>query len=72
MAQELLGTFEEELACVALVPNADGGVFEIRVGGRTLWSRARQGRFPDIKELKMLVRDRVAPGKELGHIDAKK
>src|SRR5437868_3759168 len=34
-----------------------------------IWSRAAQGRFPDIKELKQLVRDQVAPGRNLGHID---
>ena len=26
-----------------------------------------EGRFPELKELKQLVRDRVAPGKDLGH-----
>ena len=25
--------------------------------------------FPDIKHLKQIIRDRVAPDKELGHID---
>jgi selenoprotein W-related protein len=66
MAQELLTTFEQEIASVALAP-AKGGVFEIAVSGETIWSRKDAGRFPDIKELKQLVRDRVAPGKDLGH-----
>jgi len=68
MAQELLVTFEAELREVALVPGA-GGVFDIRVETETIFSRAQQGRFPDIKELKRLVRDRVAPGRDLGHSD---
>jgi selenoprotein W-related protein len=68
MAQELLTTFEAEVGGVTLRPGT-GGVFEIRVGGSPLWSRAEQGRFPDIKELKQLVRDRVAPEKSLGHVD---
>jgi selenoprotein W-related protein len=68
MAQELLTTFESELGGVTLVPGS-GGVFEVRVDGLTLWSRAERGRFPEIKELKQLVRDRVAPGKSLGHSD---
>jgi selenoprotein W-related protein len=34
-----------------------------------VWSRHERGRFPDIKELKQLVRDVVAPGKSLGHSD---
>lgn len=66
MTQELLTTFEAELGEVALQPG-EGGVFEIRADGATLWSRSERGRFPDIKELKQLVRDRVAPDKHLGH-----
>jgi selenoprotein W-related protein len=65
-AQELLTTFEAELGEVALRPGT-GGVFEIRVNGETLWSRQADGGFPDLPELKRLVRDRVAPGKRLGH-----
>lgn len=68
MAQELLTTFEQELGSVALAPGA-GGVFEIRVDGEPIWSRKETGRFPDIKELKQLVRDRVAPERDLGHSD---
>ncbi len=69
MAQELLATFEEELGGVTLVPNAEGGVFEVRVAGETIFSRKDAGRFPEITELKRLVRDRVAPGRDLGHVD---
>ena len=68
MAQELLVTFEAELGGVTLVPGVDG-IFDVRVGGLPIWSRANMGRFPDIKELKQLVRDRVAPEKTLGHSD---
>lgn len=71
MAQELLTTFEAELGGVALVPGT-GGVFEVRAGDALVWSRQDQGRFPDIVELKRLVRDRVAPGKDLGHADRPK
>ena len=67
-AQELLTTFEPDLGEVALVPGT-GGIFEVRVDGDTLWSRKAAGRFPELKELKRLVRDRVAPGKDLGHSD---
>jgi selenoprotein W-related protein len=68
MAQELLTTFEAEVGEVALIPGT-GGIFEVRVDERSLWSRRERGRFPDIKELKQLVRDAVAPGKSLGHAD---
>ena len=68
MAQELLTTFEAEIGEVALIPG-QGGVFEVRAGGRVLWSRHERQRFPEIKELKQVVRDAVAPGKSLGHAD---
>jgi selenoprotein W-related protein len=68
MAQELLTTFETELGEVALIPGT-GGIFEVRVNDTLIWSRAHQGRFPDLKELKQLVRDQVAPEKDLGHCD---
>ena len=68
MAQELLTTFSTEIGEVALAPGT-GGVFDVRVNGEVVWSRAEKGRFPDIKELKQLVRDRIAPGRDLGHSD---
>ena len=67
-AQELLTTFTAELGEVALVPGT-GGVFDVRVDGELVWSRAAQGGFPELSELKRLVRDRVAPSKQLGHTD---
>ena len=66
MAQELLTTFQDTLGEVALIPGT-GGVFEIRLDGNLIWSRAGEGRFPEIKELKRTVRDRIAPGRDLGH-----
>jgi selenoprotein W-related protein len=68
MAQELLTTFEAELGEVALKPGT-GGIFEVRLDGETLHSRKQQGRFPESKELKQLVRDRIAPDRDLGHSD---
>ena len=66
MAQELLTTFQNEVGELALLPGT-GGVFEVRVNGEMLWSRQQQGRFPESKELKQLLRDRIAPGRDLGH-----
>jgi len=68
MAQELLTTFDEGLGEVALVPGR-GGVFEVRLDGETIYSRKEAGRFPESKELKQLVRDRIDPDRDLGHSD---
>jgi selenoprotein W-related protein len=68
MAQELLTTFQDEVGEVVLQPGT-GGIFEIRVDGEVILSRANTGQFPEIKQLKQLVRDRIAPGKQLGHSD---
>jgi selenoprotein W-related protein len=68
MAQELLTTFEKEIGEVALAPGT-GGIFDVSVDGHPIWSRSKDGGFPDIKVLKQRVRDRVAPGKDLGHSD---
>ncbi|PRY15686.1 selenoprotein W-related protein [Pontibacter ummariensis] len=70
MAQELLTTFETELGEVALVPGT-GGVFDVRLDGELIYSRKEAGRFPESKELKQLVRDRIAPERDLGHSDRK-
>jgi len=70
MAQELLSTFGTELDEVALVPGT-GGVFEITCGDRLVWERKRDGGFPDAARLKQLVRDVIAPERDLGHADAK-
>ncbi|XVU26122.1 SelT/SelW/SelH family protein [Actinoplanes sp. CA-054009] len=67
-AQELLTTFQKELGEVALVPGT-GGIFEIKLGDELLWSRKEQGGFPDLADLKRMVRDRIAPDRSLGHTD---
>jgi selenoprotein W-related protein len=69
MAQELLATFAEELGSATLTPDVTGGAFEISLDGEVIWSRKAMGRFPEITEIKRIVRDRVAPGRSLGHTD---
>jgi len=68
IAQELLTTFSEELAEVALRPG-ESGCFEILLNVEKLFSREQTGLFPELKEIKQLVRDRIAPTKDLGHSD---
>lgn len=68
LAQELLMTFGQDVKEVALRPGL-GGVFEIHLNDELLWSRAREGRFPEAREIKQRVRDRIDPDRDLGHID---
>lgn len=68
MAQEVLSTFSLEMGEVILVPGT-GGIFEIALDGELIWERKRDGGFPDVKQLKQMVRDRIDPERSLGHID---
>lgn len=67
LAQELLTTFPTELE-VTLEPGF-GGVFEVELEGAVIFSRAERRRFPEPKELKQKIRDRVDPARSLGHSD---
>lgn len=70
LAQELLMTFAGDLGEVALVPGRDG-IFEVRLDNELIFSKKVSGRFPESSELKQLLRDRIAPGKDLGHSEKK-
>lgn len=72
MAQELLTTFETELGGVLLKPAEISGEYAISVDEKMVFDRKEYGRFPEIKELKQIIRDEVNPEKSLGHSDNKK
>ncbi|MSP99037.1 MAG: SelT/SelW/SelH family protein [Methylotenera sp.] len=69
LAQELLTTFEQDLTSVALKPGSNG-IFDITLNQQLLFSRKEAGRFPEAKEVKQLVRDCIAPNRDLGHSDS--
>ncbi len=66
LAQEVLLTFGSAIGEVALIPGS-GGRFEVRLDGEVLFSRPPQGHFPEPREIKKLIRDRIAPGMVIGH-----
>lgn len=68
LAGELLTSFTTDLGEVVLRPGV-GGVFQVAVDGELIWDRKTDGGFPELAPLKRLVRDRVAPGRDLGHTD---
>jgi len=71
MAQELLTTFQDELYGITLHPSETGGHYSISIDGQVIFDRKVHGGFPEIKELKQMVRDKVSPEKSLGHSDKK-
>jgi selenoprotein W-related protein len=71
MAQEFLTTFQEELYGVTLHPSETSGHYSISINDEIIFDRKLHGGFPEIKELKQLLRDKVSPGKSLGHSDKK-
>jgi len=52
-----------------LHPSEVAGHYTISLNNEKLFDRKEQGRFPEIKELKQAVRDKVSPDKNLGHSD---
>ena len=71
MTQEFLTTFADEIKGVQLQPSETSGAYTISINDEVIFDRKLQGGFLDIKELKQLVRDKIAPGKSLGHSDKK-
>lgn len=71
IAQELLTTFADDIKNISLQPSEINGDFHITIDNTKIFDRKEYGGFPEIKELKQLVRDVVAPGKTLGHADTK-
>lgn len=68
LAQELLTTFKDTLGEVALVPGK-GGVWVVRLDGEVILDRKDVGQFGEVKVIKQMIRDRVAPTMPLGHSD---
>lgn len=73
MAQELLTTFSDELNSVTLIPSrlpaTSEATFRIELNGVLLWDRRERGRFPEPKEVNQMVRDKIAPNRDLGYSD---
>ena len=58
----------EDLKEVILEPGR-GGVFQVSLDNEVIFDRSVEGRFPESKELKQLIRDRIDPERDLGHSD---
>ena len=71
MAQEILTTFSDDVKQVTLQPSEVGGSYKIFVDDKKIFDRKEFNGFPEIKEIKQMVRDIVNPEKSLGHADRK-
>ena len=69
MSQEILSSFTEDIHGVLLIPSEIAGRYTIGKENKQIFERKRAGRFSEIKELKQLIGDIVAPEKSLGHSD---
>jgi selenoprotein W-related protein len=66
VAQELLHTFGDALAGVTLVPGG-GGQFDVAIDGEVLFANKEQGRFPETRELREAVGERLEGGWQSRH-----
>jgi selenoprotein W-related protein len=57
-AEELLYEFGDRIQRLSLVPSA-GGRFEVTADGRLIFSKAGEGRFPELREIKDKLRELV-------------
>jgi selenoprotein W-related protein len=71
MAQEILTTFTDDIKMVSLQPSEIAGRYTVCVNDKAIFDRKEQGHFPEVKELKQMIRDIVNPTKSLGHSDKK-
>ena len=70
MAQEIINTYNSDIQSVNLVPGEDG-TFEIFCDEQAIFLRHEEGKFIEIKEIKMRIRNFIDPERSLGHIDRK-
>ena len=66
VAQELLQALGSDLSEVALVPGR-GGVFVVRVDSEEVFSRRRDGRFPDALSAKNRIAAAIGSSRRFGH-----
>ncbi|KAF8351135.1 Rdx family-domain-containing protein [Amanita rubescens] len=66
----------ESITLIPLNSDETGGRFRVWLSRATepaqlMWDRKVEGGFPELKLLKQRIRDKVQPGKSLGHSDKK-
>lgn len=62
MTEKLLPEFEPYIAEWTLIPGK-GGTYELSINGELAFSKMAQGRFPEIDEIRKLIKERLAKQK---------
>jgi selenoprotein W-related protein len=50
LLEKILNTYKTKVKSFELIP-ATGGVFEVEVDGKLVFSKKKEGRFPEYKEI---------------------
>ena len=58
MTNKLLSTYKQKIKELKLIP-AGGGCFELTVGGELVFSKLKEGRFPDEQQVVEVVGKRL-------------
>ena len=53
--EQLLAEFGDEITAVKLV-SGDHGVYDVKIGGKLVYSTTKEGRFPDYEVLQAAVK----------------
>lgn len=59
----------QDNSCASFCDLATALSQSVEMDGKELFDRKTEGRFPEPKEIKQMIRDRIAPNKNLGHSD---
>ena len=58
MAEKLLVEFKQGIESFLLIPST-GGRYEVTINGDLVYSKLKEGRFPEFEELEPLVKERL-------------
>ncbi len=58
MTSEILEEFKQDISQLVLVPS-DGGKFEVSIDKDLVFSKKKEGRFPEYKEIQKEIKGRM-------------
>ena len=58
MTDQLLKDFEPQIASLKLIPS-EGGVYEVMVGGKLVFSKKQLGRHAEYAEIRTVIEEKI-------------